>query len=321
MQQEKQLGILLILGSAIAYSLSGYFTRLIELDVWMMLFWRGIFGGTFIGAYVCWRHRFNIPGAFRAMGMAGLWVTALSTVATISFITALRLSPVADVMTIHAAIPFLTAVLAFAFTGTREGWATWGASLLAFLGVAIMVNPQGTAEHLMGNALAGIMALSYAAMMVIIRRNGHVSMLPAACLSAFACSLVVLPWADPANVGTPDLVALLLFGTVQFGLGLLLMTLGTRLISATRSALVGSLENPLAPFWVWLAFGEAPAQATWIGGIIVMTAVLGEVLVKSWRAPAGSGNSSLSAESLSPAGPGSEASPGRGARSRPSHSR
>lgn len=282
MRQEKQLGILLILGSAVAYSLSGYFTRSIELDVWTMLFWRGVFGGAFIGAYVCWRHRRNVTGAFKAMGMAGLWVTALSAVATISFISALRLSPVADVMTIHAAIPFLTAILAFAFIGSREDWTTWGASLLAFLGVAIMVNPQGTTEHLTGSVLAGIMALSYAAMMVIIRRNEHVSMLPAACLSAFACSLMVLPWANPADVGTPVLFQLLLFGTVQFGMGLLLMTLGTRLISATRSALIGSLENPLAPLWVWLAFGEVPAPATWIGGIIVMAAVLGEVLLKSW---------------------------------------
>lgn len=285
MRHEKQLGILLILGSAIAYSLSGYFTRSIELDVWTMLFWRGVFGGAFIGTYVCWRHRGTVGGAFKAMGRAGLWVTVLSTIATISFINALRLTPVADVMTIHAAIPFLTAALAFAFTGAREDWVTWGASLLAFLGVAIMVNPQGTTEHLTGSVLAGIMALSYAAMMVVIRRNEHVSMLPAACLSAFACALLVLPWADPTNVGTPALFELFLFGTIQFGVGLLLMTVGTRLISATRSALVGSLENPLAPLWVWLAFGEAPALATWIGGTIVMSAVLGEVIVKSWRGP------------------------------------
>lgn len=283
MRHEKQLGILLILGSAIAYSLSGYFTRSIELDVWTMLFWRGVFGGAFIGAYVCWRHRGAVGDAFKAMGRAGLWVTVLSTIATISFINALRLTPVADVMTIHAAIPFLTAALAFAFTGAREDWVTWGASLVAFLGVAIMVNPQGTTEHLAGGMLAGIMALSYAAMMVIIRSNEHVSMLPAACLSAFTCALLVLPWADPTDVGASVLFELFLFGTVQFGMGLLLMTVGTRLISATRSALVGSLENPLAPFWVWLAFGEAPALATWIGGTIVMGAVLGEVMLKSWR--------------------------------------
>ena len=281
--RNRRIGTLLIVGSAIAYSLSGYFTRMITLDVWTVLFWRGIFGGLFIGAYVAWRSRQDLRGAVLAMGMAGLWVTLLSTLATICFINALRLAPVADVMTIHAAIPFMTAVLTFVFVGEREDWSTWTASLIALVGVMIIVNPQASTGYLAGYAFAMTMALSYAAMMVIIRQNRHVSMLPAACLSAFLCACVVLPFAHPTQVTTSSLVDLLLFGTAQFGLGLLLMTVGTRLISATRSALIGSLENPLAPLWVWLAFGEFPAWATWLGGTLVMGAVAFDVLMKSKR--------------------------------------
>lgn len=120
-------------------------------------------------------------------------------------------------------------------------------------------------------------------MMVIIRKNRHASMLPAACLSAVLCAFVVLPFARPMQVTAPAMLDLALFGTAQFGLGLLLMTVGTRLISATRSALIGSMENPLAPLWVWLAFGELPAWATWIGGGLVMGAVIFDVLTKSKR--------------------------------------
>jgi drug/metabolite transporter (DMT)-like permease len=61
------------------------------------------------------------------------------------------------------------------------------------------------------------------------------------------------------------------------------MTTGTRLISAMRSALIGSTENPLAPLWVWLAFSERPSLPAWIGGSIVMAAVIVDVLVKSTR--------------------------------------
>lgn len=38
-------GILLITLSAVAYSSAGFFTRLIHLDAWTMLFWRGLFAG------------------------------------------------------------------------------------------------------------------------------------------------------------------------------------------------------------------------------------------------------------------------------------
>ena len=213
--RNRRIGTLLIVGSAIAYSLSGYFTRLITLEVWTVLFWRGIFGGLFIGAYVVWRHRQGLRGAVQAMGMAGLWVTLLSTLATICFINALRLAPVADVMTIHAAIPFMTAVLALVFIGEREDWSTWAASFIALVGVVIIVNPQASAGYLAGYAFATTMALSYAAMMVIIRQNRHVSMLPAACLSAFLCACVVLPFAQPAQVTTTALLDLLLFGIAQ----------------------------------------------------------------------------------------------------------
>ncbi|BCH16471.1 MULTISPECIES: DMT family transporter [unclassified Mesorhizobium] len=281
--QGKWLGTLLIIGSSIAYSLSGYFTRLITLDLWTVLFWRGIFGGLFIGAYVAWRYRHDLWGAIRTMGMPGLWVMVLSTLATICFINALRLAAVADVMTIHAAIPFMTAILALVFVGEREDWTTWAASFFALVGVTIIVNPQASGGYLAGYAFATTMALSYAAMMVIIRKNRHVSMLPAAGLSAFLCAFVVLPFAQPMQVTAPTMLDLVLFGTAQFGLGLLLMTVGTRLISATRSALIGSMENPLAPFWVWLAFRELPAWATWVGGSLVMGAVIFDVLTKSKR--------------------------------------
>lgn len=297
--QNRWLGTVLIVGSAVAYSLSGYFTRLIPLDVWTILFWRGLFGGLTIAAYIVWRHQRDLWRAVRAVGMPGLWVTVLSTVATICFISALRLAPVADVMTIHAAIPFMTAVIALAVIGEREAWSTWGTSVIALVGVMIIVNPKASGGHLAGYAFATMMALSYAAMMVIIRKNRHVSMLPAACLSALLCVLVALPCARPMAVSTPVMIDLTLFGTVQFGLGLLLMTIGTRLISATRSALIGSMENPLAPLWVWLAFGEQPLTATWIGGGLVMAAVILDVLLKSRhrrRAAAPSDGSGATAE-------------------------
>jgi hypothetical protein len=43
---------------------------------------------------------------------------------------------------------------------------------------------------------------------------------------------------------------LALFGVTQFGLGLLLLALGIRHVSATRAAVINVLDSPLAPVWV-----------------------------------------------------------------------
>jgi drug/metabolite transporter (DMT)-like permease len=77
-------------------------------------------------------------------------------------------------------------------------------------------------------------------------------------------------------VPCPNSVYLALFGVTQFGLGLVLLTMGTRLVTAIRSSLI----NPLARAWVWLAFGEVPTFATCIGGPIVVVAIVCEAVVK-----------------------------------------
>jgi hypothetical protein len=48
-------GLTLVVLSAVAFSTAGFFTRLIEVDVWTMLFWRGLFGGLLIAGYIVWQ--------------------------------------------------------------------------------------------------------------------------------------------------------------------------------------------------------------------------------------------------------------------------
>ncbi len=275
------LGIVLTTTSAIAYSTSGFFTRLIHLDAWTILFWRGIFAGLLIGGFIVWQQRRSTLAAVWAIGGPGLVAASLSTLATIMVINAFRRTSVADVTIISAAAPFMTAALGWLWIGERERGATLLASIGALFGAIVMVGGAVTEGHLIGDLLAFGMTLCMAVMMLVIRKHRATPMLPAACFSAFLCSLVVWPVASPGAAGPRDIVYLALFGTTQFGLGLLLLTLGARLVSATESALMSALEAPLGPFWVWLAFGEIPSPTTWVGGTIIMGAVSAHILTSS----------------------------------------
>jgi drug/metabolite transporter (DMT)-like permease len=272
-------GELLVLASVLAFSTAGYFTRLIQQDAWTILFWRGVFGGLFIAGYIVWCHRGGTFGAVRAVGWIGLLAASCSTLATICFINALRLSTVADVNIIFATAPFIAAALAWVWTGAREHRSTLVASMVALCGVMVMFGAARLEGHLAGDGLAVAMTVLMSTMMVIIRRQRQVSMLPAACLSAFLSAIAVLPVAHPAAAFGPQFIWFVLFGTTQFGLGLLLLTLGTRYIAASRSALISALEVPLACIWVWGAFGEMPSAASLAGGALVMVAVVGDLLM------------------------------------------
>src|SRR5262249_16724138 len=102
-------------------------------------------------------------------------------------------------------------------------------------------------------------------------------MTAAAGLSPLLTTLLVWPAAAPLDVSATDLGHLALFGVAQNGLGLLLMTWGTRFLPAAEGALIGALDASLAPVWVWLAFREVPPATTLAGGTIVMLAVLGHL--------------------------------------------
>ena len=272
------LGTVLLTASAVAYSSAGFFTRLIEVDAWTLLFWRCLFAGLFLAAMVAVQERGRFLHAFRVIGLAGALVAVFSAVATICFLNAMRLTTVADVMVVDAATPFVTAGVAWLLIGERERARTLIATVAALAGVAVMAGKALEEGRILGDLLALATVLLMSTVLVLIRRQRGVNMVPAVCLSAFLCSLLVAPFASPLQVDARELCLLVLFGTGQFGLGLLLLALGTPLVSATRGALIGVLQTPLGTLWVWLAFAETPATATLIGGAIVLAAVVADML-------------------------------------------
>ncbi|HLW46861.1 MAG TPA: DMT family transporter [bacterium] len=271
------LGIVLNLASAIAYSTSGFWTRLIPLDPWTILFWRGLFAGVFIGGVIVWLYRRRTLDVVRGIGAPGLAAACLSTLATIMYINAFRRTSVADVMIMNATTPFIAATVGWLWLRERERWSTLAASAVALVGTMVMVGGSVREGHLTGDLLAFGMAVCMAGMMLLIRRHRETPMMPAACLSALLCPAFVWPFAHPGAAGGVNMLYLVLFGVTQFGLGLLLLTLGARLISATETALIQASEVPLGPLWVWFAFREVPPLATWIGGAIILAAVAGHV--------------------------------------------
>jgi drug/metabolite transporter (DMT)-like permease len=124
-----------------------------------------------------------------------------------------------------------------------------------------------------------------ALMMVLLRAARSAPAVPVACLSSLLSSLVAAPLASPRGVSPGDLAQLALFGVTQLGLGLLLLTAGTRRIASTHAALIGGLDVPLAPLWTWLAFDEAPGTAAIAGGTIVVLAVSAHVVIANRARP------------------------------------
>jgi drug/metabolite transporter (DMT)-like permease len=276
---QRRTGIVLVIAAAVAWSTAPFFTRLLPFDSWTILFWRGLFGGGLIAAVLVLTQGRTGLRDLAMMGKSGWLVASLSTLGMVCFIPALQFTSVSNVAVIIATGPFVAAALAWIWLREAARLRTLLASLVALCGVAIIVSDAQASSDIFGIGLACLMTLAIAAMTVAVRRHKNTPMVAAAALSNVLGSLVSIPFAQSITAVTgADVFVLAMFGFFQVALGLTLFFLGSRLLPSGQASLIATLETPLMPFWVWLAFQEIPAPRALVGGALVIGAVMADVI-------------------------------------------
>ena len=274
-------GVLLVFGSAVAWSFGGAIARYLHLsDSWTIVFWRSAFAALFLLAMMLWRDgSAGTRALFRAMGLAGLGVAACFATASTSFVLALQYTTIANILLMQAGVPLIAALVSFLLFRERVDRATWVAIPVVILGVGIMVSGSLTGQvSPMGDALSLLMAFAFAGATVITRRHDKVAMMPAVCTGTLMAAAVAATQARAFAVSPADGALLFVFGAMNLGLGLALFVRGVRRIPATLAALIGVAEPVLGPVWVWLVHGEVPGSRTLLGGGVVLTALLAHLL-------------------------------------------
>lgn len=272
-------GFLLVTTAAVAWSMGGLFTRLIPLDSWTMLAWRGLFGSLGVAAaLLALPRQQSVWRSLRTMGWRGWLFVLQSTAGMIFYLTALRHTTVANVAVIYATAPLIAAGLGWLVMREKPSTSSVIASLAALAGVAVMVG-FGPSGGIVGDLFALGMTWAMASTMVVARNYRDIPILLTACIASLLSGLIAWPFGAPLTVTGHQLILLALFGIVNFAIGLPLFTYGARLLPAIETALIGAVDAPLAPLWVWLAFRETPSVSTFLGGSIVFCAVAVHLIV------------------------------------------
>ena len=275
---QRRTGIALVIAAAVAWSTAPFFTKLLPLDSWTIVFWRGLFGAAAISVILVLTQGAAGLRDFANMGKSGWQVALLSMLGMITFIPALQLTSVSNVAIIIATGPFVAAAIAWIWLRESLRPRTLLAMLVAFCGVIIIVGGASGSSDMFGIALACFMIFVISVMTVLVRRHKGTPMVAAAALSNLLGSVVSLPFAQGiTGVTGAELVTLAMFGICQVGLGLSLFVLGSRFLPSGQATLIGTLETPLMPFWVWLAFQETPSGRALFGGALVMGAVIADI--------------------------------------------
>ncbi|MBN36600.1 MAG: hypothetical protein CMM46_17840 [Rhodospirillaceae bacterium] len=139
-QPQASLGRLLVIGSAVAWSFAGTFTKGVEANVWTVLFWRGLLAAGMMLAYLAWRHGPSDIIDATKLGAPDLAGATAGCVATICFIAALKNTAIANVGIIYATAPFAAAGIGWLLMQERPALATMVAAGFCLVGVVVMVS-------------------------------------------------------------------------------------------------------------------------------------------------------------------------------------
>jgi drug/metabolite transporter (DMT)-like permease len=273
---SRRRGQVYIVLAALAWSTAGVLQRELEVNTATQIAGRAVFAALALLAFVAVMERGHVVTAFTSMRAASLAVAALTALASGCFIVALNHTTVANVLFMQAASPIAAALIAWVALRESISRRTVLAMAVALVGVGLMVGGPGGAQGL-GLVLSVVMMFAFALGVVITRHRRDISMAPAICLSQIFLIVAAAPFAEPATIGSRDLLFMIILGVGQMGLGLAFLTLGARLIPAAEVALITLLEIVLAPLWVWLTISETPATATLVGGVVLIAAVILQV--------------------------------------------
>jgi len=281
-------GMLITVAGVLAVTPDSLLIRLVSADFMTLMFWRGLLVGLTISAGLAAVHKTGLPAKFAAIGRAGMVFAGLFSLNSFSFVLAVETTTVANTLLLISAAPFFAALIARIFLRETVRRRTWLAILAALAGILVIVSDSLGGGALLGDLAALVAALGLAVQFNIVRRYRAVNMIPAMVVGNFVTALISLPFAGAASVAPMDVVWLGLLGIVVMPVSTALIVTGPRYLPAPEVSLILLLETVLGPLWVWLVIGEVPSERAFIGGAIVIAALVAHALAALRR---GSGRS------------------------------
>ena len=273
----KSKGALLVILAGVLWSTVGVAVKSMdEANSFQILFYRSLSLTFYIGiiSLVFYNNiLFLIAKNFRSYFLGGLFLFC----AYLGGIYSLQHTSAANALILFACAPIITAFLAVYILREIISVSTIVSIALALCGVLIMVwNDFGDASF-KGNLAAIGSAFGFALFTINLRHNKNLEMLPSVFASGVIgvsiTSFIIFMSGISFMIPKKDLLISLSMGVFQVGSGLVLYTIGSKVLGSTQLTILSLGEVFLGPLWVWIAIGEEIYLNTLIGGIIIFIAI------------------------------------------------
>ena len=270
-RSEYYIGAFLIVISAITFSTAGLFTKGVEAGSWDVIFWRGFFAAAFTTLWT--QGRGTLRRNFLGMGYSGWAIAVIGALGTAAFIPSFKLTTIANVSLIYAVSPLIAALLAWFVIGEKISPRTMAGCVGALSGVAIIVLGSLGQISFYGDLLALWMTIAMASIMVIYRKYPDTPGAGPQVMQSVLLLPCALMFGNPFDVNQTEIFVLCAFGLL-FAIASVTLAEGAKRVPSGQTALLSSLETPLAPVFAFVLLTEVPNGSTVLGGSVVLFAVL-----------------------------------------------
>ena len=268
-------GPFLVFLGACALSFGGLIVKSFEgATLWQILFWRSVFFSIVVLFFLIINHKKNFFSSIYKIGLPGFFAGIILSCGYVGYVFAMYNTTVANANFIIQTQTIFLAIFGYIFLREKISKLTLASIFLAFAGIFLMLGSSLTAGQMLGNIAAFVMPVSFAVLILTVRKYPSVDMIPLQLIAGIGAVIIGYLFSSKIIISSHDIFLGFIAGFFQLGLGFIFITIGAK---TTPSALVGIImliEAVLGPFWAWLFINETPPLVVLVGGTIVLSAVL-----------------------------------------------
>jgi len=268
-------GPLLVFLGACCLSFGGLIVKSFEgATLWQILFWRTIFFILVISIYLIITYKRAVFRSFYNSGIPGLIGGFVLSFGFCGYVFAMYNTTVANANFIIQTQTIFLAIFGYFFLKEKISVITLTSIILAISGIFLMIGNSLSAGQLSGNIAALLMPISFATLILVVRKYPNVDMVPAQFIAGVFALIIGFLMSETIIISINDIFLGFLAGFFQIGLGFIFITIGARKTPAAMVGIIMLTEAVLGPMWAWIFINEQPPFIVLIGGSIVLFAVL-----------------------------------------------
>ena len=272
---QKLPGPLLIFFGACSLSFGGLIVKSFEgATLWQILFWRSLFFILVVFIFLVITYKKNFFNAFYNSGIPGIFGGIILSTGFCGYVFAMYNTTVANTNFIIQTQTIFLAIFGFFYLKEKISKTTLVSIILAIFGILLMVGSDLEPGQMSGNLAAFVMPISFAILILIIRKYPSVDMIPIQLYAGVVAMCIGFYIAGKIIISPHDIFLGFLAGFFQLGFGFIFITIGARTTSSAMVGIIMLTEAVLGPFWAWLFINESSSYIVLIGGMIVISAVL-----------------------------------------------